>query len=209
MEDLHHGLASTARYDVLIRDQGRIPGVGDLTLEQRAFEGEFQLRADVGLRTGVVERHDIGAGGDNFDIPDGGVGRFGPVHEVGRVRRLAAATHLAARFAVAGREYGDREFPIADRQRSRVDAAAGSIGGLTLTLTADGGRDAEFLAPGGDCIRQFLGEIRLFRLDRGGLTGVGDHVEKVAGVVESVRLRAHADVVGPRVKNITRRPISV
>ena len=56
----------------------------------------------IGL-AGVVEGDDISAGGDDFDVPDGGVAGLGPVDEVRGVGCRRAATHLTAWFTITGR----------------------------------------------------------------------------------------------------------
>jgi len=155
-EVAHDGFAVRTRQGVLFGLQRAVEGLDDPAFEQRALEGEFQRSPDGVGGAGVIQRDDVSAGGDDLDVPDGGVLGLGPVHEIGRVRRRGAPSQAAARLPVARRQHGRREFAVADVDGPRVDGVARSVPALALAFAARGRGDTHLFAPGRHREGEFL-----------------------------------------------------
>ncbi len=110
------------------------PSGSDRSGETRPAEAQLHRRSRIRGRTGVVDRHLVAARRLHLEVPDERILRTRPVHEVGTIRRLAAAPHPAARLPVARRQHRDGEFAVTDRNGPRIDRVRIALGLAALAF---------------------------------------------------------------------------
>ena len=191
---LHVGLTAHEAI-VLHAPQWRIMRFDDLCSHRVTIKTQFHGRTHIGRRTGIKQLHGIGSGLPHFTIPGDGVIHTRPIGEEGIIGPTVRPFDIPMAFAIPGRHLGNLLIRMAHHEGPVIKIRAVVSQHLRLEIRHN--------------LRQLRRDLRLLVVDRGSLTGIRQHVVKIALIIKPILGCARRCARLPMVHDGAFRPVVI